>query len=67
MKEWVQEAIVKHLEKQGSSLIGEIIHYQGNVWRALVAVTPSGPLVRMEFGMTTDPTKAEESIKWPSS
>lgn len=39
--------------------IGEIIsvpswHPEQNMWRALVAVTPSGPLVLAEFSLTID-------------
>lgn len=54
-KQHVRKAISAHLP-EGAEIKGDISMYPLNGrWRALVAVTPWGPLLRMEFGVAHSP------------
>ena len=46
------DAIEKHLRRHHAELLGTPSETSPGVWAALVAVTPWGPLVRMEFGLS---------------
>jgi len=48
-KKEVKEAIAMHILP--AEIVGDISKY-GDMWRALVRVRPSGPLLLMEFHLT---------------
>lgn len=60
LKASVKAAIELHLERtyEGSRLLADPTLHESGLWRGLVAITPGGPLVIMEFGITYHPEGA---------
>ncbi len=46
----VRLAIQAHIEPM--EVLGDVWHQEGKMWRAFVALRPSGPMVLMEFSVT---------------